>query len=953
MKVRIRKGAARRLGALLFLGALWLPAEARAQTTTGTLRGNVTDETGASLPGATVTATNDRTGFNRSATTVASGFYNLSLIPGPYTVVFTLPSFATVTQKTEIRVGETQALDVKMNLEARAQAAVTVTAEAPIIETKTNEIATNVSQAQIRNLPQSSRNFLNFAELAPGVRVTDSTGTSNSSSVQTTAAGEIADHTNVFIDGTSYKNDVITGGIVGQDSSRGNPFPQAAVQEFRVLSQNYKAEYEQASTTIITAITRSGGNKIQGDAFGYYQNKNLVARDPFAGSGAKPDYTRYQAGADFGGPIIEDRLHYFLTYELNFQNRSSVVAPGPQFSQAPASVQSLVSPFFGNFQSPFRENLAFGKISWQAGPSSLLDVSGNLRHETDVKDFGQQRSFQSATNTKQNIWNAQAKFSQASSSFLSDTTVSYLNYQWEPTATNPGTIGQQFDNVLQIGSGNNFQNVLQKKAAFREDFSYLGLHAGGDHVIKAGLIASAAHYDVSKAFNTIPLFEYRSDENYAFPYQAFFGFGNPAVSAANNQYGVYLQDDWSVSPRLTVNAGIRWDYETNPLNNHYVTPAFEVAELSSKVSSDFFTNGSQRPPYKNEFQPRLGFSYDVTGKGTSVVFGGVGRYFDRDEFNYGLDERYRLQFTTLTFRFSADGKPRPEGPTIMWNPSYLSVAGLQGLIASGAAGKPDAFLINNNTKPPVNDQFSFGFRQSFGNIATSVSYAGIRGRNGYTYVFGNRNPDGSCCNNPIAPDFGNLLLSSANKRFWYDAVYVTADKPYTTQSNWGAGLAYTHAKATQTGNDLFSLDYVNVNSYQHPTANDERDRVVVHGIVGIPFDVRFAALITLGSGLPYTIADASQGFGVNQFRVRLNEGRQSGTFPYQSFDFRLQKDFLVSGTARLGVSAELFNAFNHHNYGCFDGFIAPTSGAPNAHFGQPGCLVTDGRRTQFGVNVGF
>jgi hypothetical protein len=182
---------------------------------------------------------------------------------------------------------------------------------------------------------------------------------------------------------------------------------------------------------------------------------------------------------------------------------------------------------------------------------------------------------------------------------------------------------------------------------------------------------------------------------------------------------------------------------------------------------------------------------------------------------------------------------------------------------------------------------------------------------------------------------------------------VTADKAYTTQSNWGAGLAYTHAKATQTGNDLFSLDYVNVNSYRHPTPNDERDRVVAHGIVGIPFDVRFSALITLGSGLPYTIADASQGFGVNQFRVRLNEGRQSGTFPYQSFDFRLQKDVLVGGTARVGVSAEIFNAFNHHNYGCFDGFIAPVSGPPNAHFGQPGCIVTDGRRTQFGVNVGF
>src|ERR1700693_3021564 len=105
---------------LLTIGlfAIMAAATAAAQTTTGTLRGNVTDETGGSLPGATVTATNDDSGFNRSATTAASGFYNISLVPGPYTVVFTLPSFATVTQKTQIRVGDTQALDVKMNLEA-------------------------------------------------------------------------------------------------------------------------------------------------------------------------------------------------------------------------------------------------------------------------------------------------------------------------------------------------------------------------------------------------------------------------------------------------------------------------------------------------------------------------------------------------------------------------------------------------------------------------------------------------------------------------------------------------------------------------------------------------------------------------------------------------------------------------------------------------------------------
>ena len=153
--MRLGKGTLA-LGLILFLSASF---SARAQTTTGTLRGTVTDETGGSLPGGTVTATNDDTGFSRSVTTAASGFYNISLPPGPYTVVVTLPSFATITQKVRIQVGDIQTFDARMLLEARQQAAVTVSAEAPVIETKSNEVATNVTEEQIKQLPQDNRNF--------------------------------------------------------------------------------------------------------------------------------------------------------------------------------------------------------------------------------------------------------------------------------------------------------------------------------------------------------------------------------------------------------------------------------------------------------------------------------------------------------------------------------------------------------------------------------------------------------------------------------------------------------------------------------------------------------------------------------------------------------------------------------------------------------------------------
>ena len=954
-------GAGRVL-ALLILGAIGLAAVVQAQTTTGTLRGTVKDETGAVRPDTSVEAVNEDTGFRSSTPTQGNGFYNLSVPPGNYTVTATAPNFAPETKKVRVLLGDIEALDFTLKVGARTEQAVTVSAEAPTIETKSNEIATNVSREQIEHLPQSSRNFLNFAALAPGVRISDSAGTSNSNDVHINAAGSDAENINVFIDGTSYKNDILKGGVVGQDSSRGNPFPQGAIQEFRVLSQNYKAEYEEASTAIITAITKSGGNRISGDAFVYYQNKSLVAQDPFAPAGsAKPDYTRYQAGFDLGGPIIQDRLHYFGTFELNNQNRSSVVSLGPQASQAPAALQQQLAAFTGQFGSPFREDLALAKLSWQALPNSLLDFSGNWRHETDIKDFGQQTSFQSADNIKQDIWNIQGKYTMSGSRFVSESTLSYLSYQWNQLPTNTDLIGLNYDQILRIGGRDTTQDFHQKRFAVREDFSLLGVQAAGDHVMKMGLILNFNKYDVSKKFNENPLFTFRSDiGNFSFPFEAAYGVGNPDLSANNNQYGIYVQDDWSVNANLTVNIGLRWDYETNALNNSYATPANVRSELlgltavgNGIVGPEFFTDGTQRPTYKNEFQPRIGFAYDVTGKGQTVLFAGYGRYYDRNGYNNGLDERFRLQHQVLTFRFSADGLPRPEGPTIMWDPSFLSVAGLNGLIASGAAPKPDVFLVNNNTKPPVNDQFSAGIRQAFGPIATSISYAGIRGRDGFTFIRGNRNPDGTCCHNPVSTSFGNLFLSDASKRFWYDALYLTIDKPYTPTSKWGASVAYTWAHSTQTGNDLFTFDFVNVSSSpRHSTPNDERHRVVLSGMVGLPFDVRASTLLTLGSGLPYTIADAHKGFGINEVRIELNEGRQPGTFPYQSWDLRLQKDFLVSGAGRFGVVAEVFNLTNHHNYGCFDGFIAKLPEI-NAHFGKPGCIVTDGRRAQFGVNVGF
>jgi hypothetical protein len=248
---------------------------------------------------------------------------------------------------------------------------------------------------------------------------------------------------------------------------------------------------------------------------------------------------------------------------------------------------------------------------------------------------------------------------------------------------------------------------------------------------KGGAVLSFLRYDVTKLLNGNPVFRFRQDEQFAFPFEAHYGTGNPLIATDNTQVGLYVQDDWQPLQRLTVNVGVRWDVETAPLNNHYVTPDNVRAATAGLVDgSRYFTDGSDRPPFNGAWQPRVGLSYDLTGDGRHILFGGYGRYYDRIFYNAGLDEKFRLQWGVRTFRFSLDGAPRNGQSTIVWQPSYLSQAALDGLIASGVAPNPEVFLIDNNTKPPLSDQFNVGVRSSVRGILFSTNYAGIRASNG-------------------------------------------------------------------------------------------------------------------------------------------------------------------------------------------------------------------------------
>ncbi|HMA02549.1 MAG TPA: TonB-dependent receptor, partial [Gemmatimonadaceae bacterium] len=642
--------------------ALLPAARASAQTNTGSIRGYVRGADGQPVPDAQVTAVDSSTSLTRNALTNAQGFYSLNALrPATYTVTARRIGFQPSTKQIKVQVGQVLSSDFTLTAGAQQLAQVVVTGGAAAVETRSSEAATNVSQAQINQLPTPSRNILDLAQLAPGVQVSPDRV---DATAKTFTAGALpAAQVNVFVDGTSLKNDITASGVAGQDASRGNPFPRNAVQEFRVITNNYKAEYQKASSAIITAVTKSGGNSWEGSAFVDYQNKGLTTIDTFTAvtKGAtpgfkKPDYTRYLFGGSAGGPLIKDKLFFFGSYEGNFQNRLGTV----KLNGDPALYPSAIGGFdVSSHQAPFRENLGFAKLTYNMSDKQLLEFTGSLRRENETRDFGGQfsgpdRTFSSADDQRNNVYYGTVKHTFTGSGWTNEALAGYTYFQFNQNPRNFNDPGLQYDGIGLFGGSTSFQNLTQKTLSLRDDFTYTGLNWAGSHVVKFGVNDNIDRYNFDKELNGNPLFFFHSDNNFATPYQAQFGTGNGVISQHNNAFGAYAQDDWSPTSRLTLNLGVRWDVETGMFNRNFVTPqairdSLSMPQYQSQFyipvdPNRYFTDGTQRKLFLGAWQPRFGVSYALDEAAKTTVFASAGIFYDRLNSNATLDESYKRQF---------------------------------------------------------------------------------------------------------------------------------------------------------------------------------------------------------------------------------------------------------------------------------------------------------------------
>jgi outer membrane receptor protein involved in Fe transport len=996
MQRKTSKGIALVWSAFLVL-TLLLCSQAGAQVTTASIGGTVADKTGP-LPGATVSAKNVQTAFVFKTTAGENGSFNLNgLPPGTYEITVASEAYKPQTQTVTVLLGQQNKVRFELSPEKMFMAETTVVGETTklLVDTRSSAVTTNITPQQIESLPQNNRNFLNFAQLAPGIQTTADT---DAAGQYFTGGGANPKQVNVFIDGLSQKNDIIQGGAFMQDSAKGNPFPQNAVQEYQVLTQNYKAEYEKAASAVITAVTKSGGNDLHGEAFYLFQNDSMVTQDEFAAArgDAKPPYKRQQGGVSLGGPIMKDKLHFFVSWEGRDQPGEASVYHGSQWSQAPANLLAKLSTYTtGTQTAPFKENLYFGKISWQPAVSDTLDVSYSNRDEKDVRGFGGTRTYDGAENFQDKTQAAVAKYQKVlGNSTFNDASLTWQKFQWISGAVNPGVPHENYVNLLDVGSKDYIQNLQQERTGIRDALSYF-TEWHGSHSLKFGVVATQAKYDMIKDAYYNPYFEYRSDENWQYPWMARYGYGQPALKFNNTQYGLFAQDDWAVTSNFTVNVGLRWDYETNMLDNNWVTPAAIVNGLKTSCRTysqpvggkttwcfpdifnpdDYISTGSNRKSYKSMYQPRIGFSWDVNQDGKTVVFGGWGMYYDRVALNDIYDEAYKNQWFQYQFCFTND--PTKVGtaltgcsvPAILWDPKYLQSGGLASVIASGQAAGPEVNLVANNTHPPRSTQYTLGVRQQIGDWLGSFTYAVSNGYNGLVWSFGT-NPPGTSFNdrwgNGVSiPGYGFIMRSYDTRTTEYTGYFLTMDKPYTADSKWGANFAYTHSdskwNASNDTGTAFAFDTYPPPFFggMFPGKLAPRDAVIMSGIVGLPAGFRVSSIISLTSGLPYDQANAYPDWGNFHYYYNAIQPSKYGflgikQWAYRSVDLRVDWTAKVGGM-NLGLSLEGFNIFNYSNY-TYDpwtsGFVPPQTDPANAKYGKPTSAYNT-RRYQLGLRFSF
>lgn len=929
-------------------------------------------------PGIEVIAKNADNGYTFRTITQKDGSYTFKgLAPGHYQI-FLQDKAGKSPETITLKVGQSVSLDFEIDKPVTNDDKideVTVIGTQLKIKSVGGEIGTNVSLEQINKLPQNTRNFLAFADLAPGVQFNQASD--GSTSIK--GGAQTADAINVFIDGVGQKNYVLRGGVTGQDSSRGNPFPQSAVGEYKVITQNYSAEYDQLSSAAVVAVTKSGTNEFHGGLFFDYSDEGMRKPRPSEekDNNKKVESNQKQFGFNVGGPIIKDKMHFFFAYEgkNNSDPKDIIPSGGVSVQDLPADLQAQT----GGRSADFKEDLYFGKLSYLISNEQKLELTAKIRKETELTGIGGVNTLSYGTDKKNDETRVDLSHNWRTDNWINDAHLLYEDNSWNPRPHSIGN-GFKYSNggggaILNVGGGPDFQDKGQSGWGFQEDFTYLAIQ---EHTIKTGIKYKSISLHAKEQQPYSAQYEYNVQYNDSVPFKVKWGaplsgIGDGTASSDNIQLGIYLQDEWLATDNLTLNGGLRWDYEESDSFLDYKTPADVVTGINNWVGiknsniniNNYISNGSNRGSFKNAWQPRVGFSYKFNDEHDVTLFGGVGRAYDRNLFDNLQLEKTKATFPTYEVVFqSADPSHPCSGPEcIVWDPKYLTPEGLAQLKSGDKSAGREVFMVNNNLKTPYSDQFSLGVRGNLNDVwKGEVSLSRIVSKDGFVWLLANRRANGGFFlpgtswgapdKTYSIPGFGSTLIGENGIETEANSLYVKVEKP-KEDSGWGLALAYTYTDPTtnRKSGEVFALDYPTMDGYGiHEADKVANHRLVVTSIVGLPLDIDFSAKLNLQTDQSYYGQDCRDGWNACKFDTFVPKG----TFTFKQFDIAFSKTIQTgswapesSVTLRLDV-LNLFNTFNHEGYE--DWFGGAGEDLP-ANFGKPTDNLSGPTRTmKLGLN---
>lgn len=815
---------------LLLVVAFAVPPVAAVQDT-ATVVGTVRDEQGGVLPGATVTARNTNTGFSRVAVSDAEGRYRLpALPPGPYELTAELSGFGTsVRRGVTLALGAEVVISFDMRLAGLAEA-VTVTADSPVVETTTAAVQKVISRETIEILPSIGRDYLTAATLAPGAQ----------SSNGLSFVGSRGRSNQWHIDGVDNSEDI-------SGYSRQSP-PIDSIQEVQVMVTGFKAEYGAASGGVINAVTRTGTNVLRGTAFTMFRNEALMSRDPYADRSLPKDpFRRLHYGATVGGPVQRDRLHFFGTYEREDRDTFSAstfeLPSAASLATAAESTRQFLArhgidpALFGEggrrrLTRPEYVDVHRASLRFDRQITAAQSVTAAYRFSHDRQPSGQGGTlldFNGATAFfRTNYGNLNHKWV-LRSNMLNELYVQFGQSHGDWFVSYPSLPNVTITGGPSIGGPSNYpqgrtDHILQVNNALTWTTT---TPRWGEHVLKAGV--------QMKIFRSDSFFDSNFRGTYTFPSMTAFLQGRPsrftqnrgdtALARPNDILGFYIQDDWRVSPSLTLNLGLRYDYE-----------GAETEALRDVDGRPGPGIGGDR----NNVAPRFGFAWAPGGSTRQVFYGGTGIYYDQVILNVIGNARFT--------------PPKVIGVQID-NPAWPDpTAG-----GSAVIPPPSLSIIDPDLVTPWNWNSQFGYRRELAeDLGLDVSLVYNRG---YDHIFivntnagepgsatitgtGARRPDPTVTNKSFYSNLGEIR---------YRGLLVDLTKRLS--AGFSAGVNYTLSKTTDNSFNFVSGLQVPERPDLNwgPGADDRRHRVAGYGDVRLPFDVDLGFIVEWRTRAPLNI----------------------------------------------------------------------------------------------------